>query len=184
MQKLSSSSRSKRQRAKRAWTIGILSAVCLSQAFAVEHAHAHQQPLRLEIVLMRHGVRAPTATNAALSTYSNQAWPNWPVDAGFLTPHGEDVMTALGQRYRKEYLKRGLLQDGCNADRVVTVSDSTPRNQLSTQAFLSGFQPNCIAPFRVAKNAAVNPLFHFPDAATDKASKIDVVPPDAALQLG
>ena len=180
MQKLSSSPQSKGQRAKRGWTIGMLSAIFFSLGFAAEHAHAHQRPLRLEIVLMRHGVRAPTATNAVLSAYSTQAWPDWPVEPGFLTPHGGDVMTALGQRYRKEYLKRGLLQNGC-ADRIVTISDSTPRNQSSTQAFLSGFQPHCAAPFRVAKNAAVNPLFHFPTTTTDKASKIDVVPPDIVL---
>ena len=223
------------QRPKRAWTLSLLSALCLGSVFAAEHAQAHHHafsdesrfaqapmfagpptfdffpvfgdvpayayypsyghhghghhavpsrntrpPVRLEIVLMRHGVRAPTTSNDDLSVYSNQAWPTWPVDPGILTPHGADVMKALGQRYRAEYLKRGILHDGCNLDQVVTISDSTPRNQVSTQAFLSGFQPNCIAKFYVAENADANPLFHFPAKTTDKADKADILPPESS----
>jgi hypothetical protein len=40
------------------------------------------------VILSRHGVRSPIATNEALKQYAAEPWPNWRVPPGELTEHG------------------------------------------------------------------------------------------------
>ena len=68
------------------------------------------------VLLNRHGVRSPTATNEQLDRYSATAWPTWPVEPGFLSPRGEELMRLMGTYYRVLYGGRGLVQaDDCPA---------------------------------------------------------------------
>ncbi|TAJ25097.1 MAG: AppA family phytase/histidine-type acid phosphatase, partial [Reyranella sp.] len=66
------------------------------------------------VLLSRHGVRSPTLSNAELDKIAATPWPTWPVEPGFLTPHGEELMRLMGSYYRLMYGGRGLVQaDNC-----------------------------------------------------------------------
>lgn len=162
--------------AKRVWKIGLLCGLCAIQPVFSFAARAERPPIRLEIVLMRHGVRSPTSAPEDLGVYSNQSWPNWSIDVGQLTPHGVDVMQAIGARYLEDYRKRGVIHTRCEQEKMVTIADSVPRNQASAEAFLTGMQPNCLATFSVAAHAVANPLFHFPVAKSSDKKTEDLVP--------
>ena len=55
------------------------------------------------VVVTRHGVRPPTQTNADLAKYSDQPWPDWPVEPGDLTPHGGETVRLMGETVRAAY---------------------------------------------------------------------------------
>ena len=44
------------------------------------------------VLVNRHGVRSPTAPNEQLDRHSATPWPSWPVEPGFLSPRGEELM--------------------------------------------------------------------------------------------
>ncbi|CTP90966.1 histidine-type phosphatase [Xanthomonas graminis] len=143
--------------------------------------------VRLSIVVMRHGVRAPTKDPHALARYAAQPWPQWPVAPGMLTAHGAAGMQALGARYRQRWLGEGVLAPGCDAAQVVLIADSTPRNHASAAAFGEGLQPGCHAHYLALPSAQNNPLFHYAageDKNDDKDDDAVAAPlhPDAATR--
>ncbi|WP_369914875.1 histidine-type phosphatase [Xanthomonas sp. NCPPB 3005] len=143
--------------------------------------------VRLTIVVMRHGVRAPTQDPQALARYAAQPWPQWPVAPGMLTAHGAAGMQALGARYRQRWLKEGVLAPDCGQAQVVLIADSTPRNHASAAAFGEGLQPGCRARYLALPTAQNNPLFHYAtgkDRNDDKDDDAVAAPlhPDAATR--
>nr|WP_031338292.1 histidine-type phosphatase [Xanthomonas maliensis] len=136
-------------------------ALCLPTAAAVTDAAAANAQLRLTIVLVRHGIRAPTQPGSELDRYSAQPWPQWPVAAGQLTPHGRAGMQALGARYRALLAPPlGLPAGGCaGTDQIVTIADSTARNHASAQALLQGMAPACALHYQALPEGERNALF-------------------------
>ncbi len=154
---------------------GVLPA--LGYAAPVEH-------VRLEVVLMRHGVRSPTSAPEKLGVYASQAWPAWPVAPGILTPHGEEGMRALGESYRKRLVTEGVLAKACATPAGLDViGDSTPRNRASAKALVAGLAPGCGLAFRGLPAGTNNPLFHYgkgDDDDSDAAAPASPVPPALA----
>jgi hypothetical protein len=110
--------------------LALLAAFCTR----VVDAEAAQTPaserIVQQIVLIRHGIRSPTATPDALAVYASEPWPTWPVDPGQLTPHGAQLMQSLGRWYRQRLSDTGVAVDTCgNAATVKLIADSTPRNR-------------------------------------------------------
>ncbi|MFX8106524.1 hypothetical protein ABTK92_19495, partial [Acinetobacter baumannii] len=70
----------------------LLSALALAAALSAGAAQAVAEPLKLEAVasLMRHGVRPPTKAQPLPVGAASDPWPSWPVEPGFLTPHGAE----------------------------------------------------------------------------------------------
>jgi 4-phytase / acid phosphatase len=101
--------------------------------------------LQMVIVLSRHGVRSPTAKPGALDVYSSKPWPKWPVPAGYLTPHGKQLMSIMGGWYRTYYADTGLLPaNGClDAMSVYVVADDEERTLESAHGLLDGFDAHC-----------------------------------------
>jgi len=116
------------------------------------------------VVLNRHGVRAPIATNEQLDRYSATAWPTWPVEPGFLSPRGEELMRLMGTYYRVLYGGRGLIQaDDCpTAGTVAAWTDLDQRTRVTGAAILAGMYPRCAnLPLRNQANFTVpDPLFN------------------------
>ncbi len=116
------------------------------------------------VLLSRHGVRSPTATNEQLDRYSATAWPTWPVEPGFLSPRGEELMRLMGGYYRVLYGGRGLVQaDDCpTAGTVAAWTDLAQRTRTSGAAILAGMYPRCAnLPLRNQANFTLpDPLFH------------------------
>jgi 4-phytase / acid phosphatase len=65
--------------------------------------------LRLAIVLTRHGVRAPLASNDTLAALASRPWPKWDVDTAIQTPHGNALIAFMGDYYRSRFIASGLL---------------------------------------------------------------------------
>jgi 4-phytase/acid phosphatase len=141
--------------------------------------------LKLEIVLIRHGVRSPTSAPEALGKYSREAWPAWPVEPGVLTEHGAQGMQSLGQYYRERYRSDGLWSGDCAAaSQVVVIADSTPRNRDSAAALDKGLGAECGIGFFARPAGENNRLFHYQSKDGDDAddAQVDGKPP-AALNL-
>ena len=85
--------------------------------------------LRLVIVLTRHGVRSPLATNEALSSLSSQPWPKWEVAPGIQTPHGNELVAMMGDYYRARFIREGALtgDPALDGPRVFVRADNDQR---------------------------------------------------------
>jgi 4-phytase/acid phosphatase len=71
-------------------------------------------------------VRSPTKANSAYTPYAVDAWPDWPVDPGDLTPHGQQLMTLLGSYYSQYFTGQGLLtgSEQQDAQRIYFYADN------------------------------------------------------------
>ena len=116
------------------------------------------------LLVNRHGVRSPTAPNEQLDKHSATPWPTWPVEPGFLSPRGEELMRLMGGYYRVLYGGRGLVQaDDCpTAGTVAAWTDLSQRTRTSGAALLAGMYPRCAnLPLRNQANFTVpDPLFN------------------------
>jgi 4-phytase/acid phosphatase len=116
------------------------------------------------VLVSRHGVRSPTEPNERLDRYSATPWPSWPVEPGFLSPRGEELMRLMGGYYRVLYGGRGLVQaDDCPAPGTVAAwTDLSQSTRASGAALLAGMYPRCAnLPMRNQANFALpDPLFN------------------------
>jgi 4-phytase / acid phosphatase len=130
-----------------------------------------QEHLKFVLVLTRHGVRSPTWTNARLDEYSSQPGPEWPVEPGFLTPHGKQLMTLFGGYYRAEFAERGLLSDtGCADEQNVYIRADTDERTLETARGLAdGMLPGCKTEVHSLGVGVHDELFHL----LGKSSELD-----------
>lgn len=97
--------------------------------------------MRAVIVLARHGVRAPIASETRAEAYNAQPWPQWPVASGVLTPHGAQALRLLGAFYRGRYA--ALLSAPCQSLSVYAEANTTQRTIASAHAFMEGMLPAC-----------------------------------------
>jgi len=132
-------------------------------------AQADDATLRLRVVVLRHGVRAPTKAPDALAPYASRPWETWPVAPGQLTPHGIEGMRALGANYRRTLAADGLWSGACDRmHQLVVIADSTPRNHASGAALVQGLAPACHGTYLALPTDQNNPLFHFGGKDDDK----------------
>jgi 4-phytase/acid phosphatase len=123
--------------------IALFAAVFVLAAGSAEAAPLH---LVRVVLVTRHGVRPPTQTNAELAQYSDQAWPDWPVQPGELTPHGGETVKLMGETLREAYRAEGLLpRHGCAAPGAVTVwaDGADQRTRESGRITAEALQPGC-----------------------------------------
>jgi 4-phytase/acid phosphatase len=130
-----------------AWSAVVLAAI-VAVLGPVAATPASKGALKLEriVVVMRHGVRAPTGTAASLSKLTPQPWPAWPVEPGILTDHGQDDVRLMGAWLRATYARRGLWPaSGCLAPGAVAAwaDGGDQRTRVSGQTTLDGAFPGC-----------------------------------------
>ena len=123
--------------------------------------------LKQVIIFGRHSVRAPVTSNTYLDQFSVQAFPDFTVDAGILTPNGEKLETILGGYYRLWLTKEGLLtgNDASDANFVSFHANAIQRTVDTAQHFWTGLLPT--APINVhylTPTTAFDPLFDPVDA--------------------
>ena len=133
--------------------LSALGGPCIATARPASTEHVVQ-----EVVLVRHGIRSPTAAPDALAVYASQPWPAWEVAPGQLTQHGGVLMRSWGAWYRQHLANEGLALAGCGSTRVI--ADSTPRNRDSAAALLHGFAPDCAGTYDAFAPDLPDPLFH------------------------
>jgi len=98
--------------------------------------------IRAVIVLVRHGVRAPIASEIRSGSYNSQPWPSWPVAPGALTPHGAEALKLLGAYYRTRYASI-LRPSSCGQGGIYVETNTSPRTVTSAKAMLTGLAPEC-----------------------------------------
>jgi hypothetical protein len=63
-------------------TRALLRAALLVAVFVGDAAIAADDELLSAVIVSRHGVRSPTATQPPLATIAADPWPSWPVPPG------------------------------------------------------------------------------------------------------
>jgi 4-phytase/acid phosphatase len=113
------------------------------------------------VILTRHGVRAPTWTTERLNQYSVEAWPNWGVPPGYLTPHGRVLMQLFGAYYRAYFAQQGLLRaSGCeDAEHLFLWADTDQRTIDSGRELAAGMFPGCSPKVGSLPQGTDDPLF-------------------------
>lgn len=140
----------------------VLTVCSLGTAVEAQNAPARAEELRFVVILSRHGVRSPTWAAERLNQYSAEAWPDWGVPPGHLTPHGATLMRLFGA-YDRAYLNdAGLLSpSGCeDAARLLFWADIDQRTLATARALASGMLPDCTLRVASLPEGAVDPLFH------------------------
>lgn len=128
-----------------------------------------------QIVLIRHGIRSPTKAPDTLNVFSADAWPEWSVAPGQLTPHGAQLMRALGSWHRHDLAEVGISPDGCNGA-LKLIADSTQRNRDSAVAMLPTLLPGCHASYYAFTPDHTDPLFKGSAGSDDEATPSTSVP--------
>ena len=145
--------------------------VCLVTQVYFARAQATSKPdrrpkageqLKFVLVLTRHGVRSPTWTNARLDEYAKQAWPQWSVEPGMLTPHGKQLMTYFGAYYRTYFAQLGLLSsNGCvDTSQVYFWADTDERTRETARGLADGMFPDCQEQVHALSGVTHDELFH------------------------
>lgn len=179
--------------------IAVALAVCAGSA---EAAASHLRLVRV-VVVTRHGVRPPTQSNADLAKYADQPWPDWPVKAGELTPHGGETVRLMANTILAAYRAQRLLpRSGCAGAGAVTVwaDGADQRTRESGRITAEALQPGCGLKAPFADTHPRDPIFGGSEApacrmdqdklraamtaaAADPAvAGVDVGPPLAKLQ--
>lgn len=120
--------------------------LCLSISAPVQSAESPRYVLDKIVMLTRHGVRSPTDSSHYLLETGKQ-WPQWPVPAGYLTPHGYKGMVQQGAYQFALWKQAGLnlmRVNGCPAKSALwlwTAPDQ--RTQATGKALLEGMFPGC-----------------------------------------
>jgi 4-phytase / acid phosphatase len=97
------------------------------------------------VVVMRHGVRPPTKAPAMPPEITPERWPDWPVQPGWLTPHGAQAVARLGSWDGRALRGAGLLpRRGCPAATAIrVVADSDQRTIATAKAWTAALAPGC-----------------------------------------
>src|SRR5262249_5509867 len=138
-----------------------LTTILLTAATLVQQPSTVKSKLVYVVILSRHGVRSPTASNEAISQYAAEPWPDWGVAPAELTPHGRKLTEILGAWYRAWLADDGLLPEtGCKPASAIHVrADVDQRTRESARALSSGMFPGCTIQVQVV-SAGADPLFH------------------------
>jgi len=102
--------------------------------------------LRFVLLVSRHGVRSPLRPNSTIARFAAQAWPDWEVPPGNLTPHGAAAVQLMGQYYGAFYRGVGLLNATCPLQDVYLYSDSDERTVVTGQSIAQGLAGACAVP--------------------------------------
>ncbi|GAO53427.1 histidine-type phosphatase [Novosphingobium sp. MD-1] len=123
-------------------------------AEAAPRRSAHRPPAAAPLVLdrvvlvMRHGVRPPTKAPAMPADVTPERWPDWPVQPGWLTPHGALAVSRLGTWDGARLRADGLIPArGCPQSATIRiVADSDQRTIATAQSWSAALAPGCGVP--------------------------------------
>ena len=101
--------------------------------------------LRFTLVLSRHGVRPPLTAASVLDLRSSEAWPEWEVPLGYLTPHGAQAIRQMGAYMRLDLARKGQFPaTGCpDSSEIYLYADIQQRTIMSTRNTFAALEPGC-----------------------------------------
>lgn len=110
------------------------------------------------VMLMRHGVRPPTKAPPMPAGTAAEAWPEWPVKPGYLTPHGAQALRRLGAADRAAFVAAGVMpRTGCASVRIV--ADSDQRTIATAETWAAAVAPGCTVDIAHRPQDVADPLF-------------------------
>lgn len=147
------------------------------------------------VVVMRHGVRPPTQSNAELARYADRPWPEWPVAPGELTPHGAATVRLMGETVRASYRSAGLLPTrGCGPAGSVSVwaDGADERTKKTGEVMAAALAPGCGVKAEWTEVKPRDPIFGGPSsgecrlspAATSESMKQSAAGPAGSMPIG
>jgi 4-phytase/acid phosphatase len=166
----------------------LLIVVTLAPAQTPAPKNQSKDKLRFTLILSRHGVRSPLVAASVLGVRSANAWPEWEVPPGILTPHGALAIRQMGAYMRMDLVRKGLLPaDGCpESNEIYLYADTQQRTVLSARNTFAGLEPGCDPPsvHMVAAAAGIaDPIFS-PVPGTFPAPSDAAVAADRQATLG
>lgn len=113
------------------------------------------------VLMMRHGVRPPTKSPPMPAGVASEAWPDWPVKPGYLTPNGAMAVKLIAASDRARFVSAGLLaRAACpRAGAIRIVADSDQRTIATAQAWLDVLAPKCDMTMSHKPQDVPDPLF-------------------------
>ena len=130
------------------------------------------------VLTMRHGVRPPTKAPPMPQGVADQPWPAWPVQPGYLTPHGRAGVRLLGVHDRAGWLATGLFpHTGCADVRIV--ADSDERTIETARAYAEAVAPGCTVAIAHRPQDQPDPLF---SPIAERAVRFDAAAARRAVQ--
>lgn len=131
----------------------------LSSVDAAEPEQQEEKLLKM-VVLSRHGVRSPTQNRTTLDQWSNKTWPRWPVNYGYLTERGKELVRAQWEAIRPVLTEQGLLPEHACPEKAsyTVIADRDQRTRETAIAIFEGLAPGC--GIRPEWGSRYNGLFH------------------------
>lgn len=129
-------------------------------------AYAADGDMQLQQVLMlsRHNLRAPLATNGSvLEQATKKSWPQWDVPGGELTTKGGVLEVYMGNYTRQWLAQQGLVKNGTCPDssNIFVYANSLQRTVATAQYFVTGAFPGCdIAVTHQDAMGTMDPVFN------------------------
>ncbi len=141
-----------------AWKAIALLGLCMSLLAPVCARAGEHETLERVVIVMRHGVRPPTKAKPLPDGYTRQAWPQWPVPPGYLTPHGEQAIARIAAFDRGRYAS--LLPRSCPSPaQLRVVADTDQRTTRTAQVYVHTLFAHCGVPIAQADPGKADPRF-------------------------
>jgi 4-phytase/acid phosphatase len=124
--------------------------------------------LERSVFLLRHGLRTPLETEAAIQGLNDQPLPSWKEPPSHLTSHGIEATRLLGSYLRQWAVAEHVLPDqGCPARGAVDIwTNSAARTIATGSALADGLAPGCNIAVSHLEPGARDPLFSPADEMT------------------
>ncbi|MBS1098610.1 hypothetical protein JK191_13890 [Gluconobacter sphaericus] len=121
-------------------------------------AHA-QERILAEVVIMRHGIRAPILPSVSTPSLTQRPWVRWENAPGQLTHHGRQVVNIVGHFQAMAWRRMGLMPADCPVSEAFTAIADTDQRTLDTaQEFVGASFPTCNIPVTPATALPENPF--------------------------
>ncbi|BBR60212.1 bifunctional glucose-1-phosphatase/inositol phosphatase [Klebsiella sp. WP7-S18-CRE-02] len=141
-----------------------LSALCIASGASAATTTEDGYQLQQVLVMSRHNLRAPLATNGSVLQQSTpNAWPTWEVPGGQLTTKGGILEVYMGHYMREWLAQQGLVTSGeCPPpNSVYAYANSLQRTVATAQFFINGAFPGCdIVVHHQEKMGTMDPTFN------------------------
>lgn len=117
--------------------------------------------LERAVLVMRHGIRAPLATEVPEGTSVSAPWPRWPVAESQVTEHGAQALALVAAQDRRLLARRGLLPaKGCLGPEQLRIrTNNSDRTVTSGAAYAHGFVADCAVNVEHAPTGEADPIF-------------------------
>ena len=175
--------RDAKRRPSRSW-LAACSVLCLNLMSGPVAAWTSHQPsvsspyvLDRVFMLVRHGIRAPLAHEAAAADLAANPWPVWDVPTSQLTAHGRKNVSLSGDYFRQWLIRQHVLpKRGCPPAGWLRLSANTDQRTIDSGQLLgAALLPGCHIALEHQPRGSDDPLY--------RPVESGVVPFDAARAI-